>query len=128
MPLTLNVGLSKKIGQPDYGSIGASCNVQVELPASMIFDDPQAFQRQVRQAYSACTQAVADELSRHQQVNDPPAPCAKQHTKANPPGKDTATSGNGEAKATAGSNGANGHQASEKQLTYLRQLSGQIEG
>ncbi len=129
MPLTLNVGLSKKIGQPDYSSIGASCNVQVELPANMIFDDPEAFQRQVRQAYSACTQAVADELARYQQANDPLAPCVrKQHAKTNPAGKDTATNGNDEAKATAGGNGTNGHQASEKQLTYLRQLSGQIEG
>jgi hypothetical protein len=67
MPLTLNVGISKKIGQPDFGSLGASCNVQVELPSNVIFDDLEAFQRQVRQAYSACTQAVTEELSRHQQ-------------------------------------------------------------
>lgn len=35
MPITLNVGLSKKIGLPDYGSLGASCNVQVELDGSL---------------------------------------------------------------------------------------------
>jgi hypothetical protein len=67
MPLTLNVGISKKIGQPDFGSLGASCNVQVELPSNVIFDDLEAFQRQVQQAYSACTQTVTKELSRHQQ-------------------------------------------------------------
>ena len=36
MPLTLNVGLSKQIGQPDYGSLGASRNVQVELDGGIM--------------------------------------------------------------------------------------------
>jgi hypothetical protein len=34
MPLRLHVGLTKKIGQPDYGSLGASCSVEVELDQS----------------------------------------------------------------------------------------------
>lgn len=72
MPLTLNVGLSKKIGQPDFGSLGASCNVAVELPHNLIAD-PEAFHRQVQAAYAACRQAVNDELVRHQQGQTPVA-------------------------------------------------------
>ena len=35
MPMKLSVGLNKKIGQPDYGRVGAFCSVDVELdPAS----------------------------------------------------------------------------------------------
>ncbi len=64
MPLTLNVGMSRKLGQPDYGSIGASCNVSVELDVSLLTGDPDGFQRHVRNAYAACSRAVNDELAR----------------------------------------------------------------
>lgn len=67
MPTVLNVGLSKKIGLPDYGSLGASCNVQVELDATLLQGDLETFHRHVRNAYVACRQAVQDELTRHAQ-------------------------------------------------------------
>jgi len=66
MPLTLNVGLSKKIGLPDYGSLGVSCNVQVELDQALLLHDLDGFQQKVKQAYIACHQAVNDELNRQQ--------------------------------------------------------------
>ena len=47
MPLKLNVGTCKKIGQPHYGSLGASCYVEIELDQSLIFDDVDAFQQRV---------------------------------------------------------------------------------
>ena len=31
MPMKLNVGVSRKVGLPDYGSVGASCNLELEL-------------------------------------------------------------------------------------------------
>lgn len=36
MPLTLNVGLTKKVGEPNYGSRGASVNVATELDAALV--------------------------------------------------------------------------------------------
>src|SRR5438445_289041 len=66
MPLTLNVGLSKKVGLPDYGSLGVSCNVQVELDSTLLLNDADGFQHKVRQAYLACHQAVHEELQRQQ--------------------------------------------------------------
>ena len=50
MPLKLNVGTCKKIGQPHYGSLGASCNVEIELDQSLLFDDLDAFQERVMHA------------------------------------------------------------------------------
>jgi hypothetical protein len=69
MPLKLNVGLSKKVGLPDYGSLGASCNIELELDAHLLTRDGALFQQQVRQAFAACSQAVEDELARQSPAN-----------------------------------------------------------
>jgi hypothetical protein len=64
MPLKLSVGLTKKVGMPNYGSLGASCHVEVELAGSILQHDSDRFQRHVRNAFSACRRAVMDELAR----------------------------------------------------------------
>ncbi len=48
MPLQLSVGLSKKRGLPDYGSIGAACSVTVELDGSLLNQDLESFHHQVK--------------------------------------------------------------------------------
>jgi len=120
MPLKLNVGLSKKIGLPDYGSIGASCSVEVELenlPAA----DLEKFQANVRRAYVACAQAVNDELARHRPAAASAGEQPSQVSPEKPAPSDTA---NGHRNA----NGAGAHRASQKQLDYAGQLAGQIRG
>lgn len=117
MPLTLNVGVNKKIGLPDYGSLGTTCHVEVEVDSGLIFDDLDAFHHKVQQAYVACAQAVNDELARQQGSTLPasqPQPLARTNA--------AATNGNGH------SNGSNGTSASQKQLNYANQLAGQIKG
>jgi hypothetical protein len=71
MPLKLNVGVTRKLGLPEYSSIGASCSVELELDARLLEADLDAFQAQIRDVYIACNQAVNDELARHQTT---PAP------------------------------------------------------
>jgi hypothetical protein len=66
MPLKVSVGLTKKIGQPDYGSLGASCHVEYEADSVLLFQDLDTFHKQVKAAFVACKQAVNDELHRHQ--------------------------------------------------------------
>jgi len=65
MPLKISVGLCKKAGLPDYGSIGANCNVEFEVYQSLLENDPAVFHQRVAKAYSACRQAIDDELGRH---------------------------------------------------------------
>ncbi len=63
MPLTLNVGIARKLGQPGYSSIGASCHLEVELENGLL-GDPEGLQGKIRQAYRACARAVQQELDR----------------------------------------------------------------
>jgi hypothetical protein len=66
MPLKLNVGVARKVGLPDYGSVGASCNIELELDAGLLERDLEGFHAQVRGIYVAAHQAVQDELARLQ--------------------------------------------------------------
>ena len=66
MPLKLNVGLSRKVGLPRYGSVGASCAVEVELDQGLLFHDIDTLHQKVQEAFAACRQAVAEELDRQE--------------------------------------------------------------
>ena len=81
MPLRLNVGVSKKLGLPAYSSIGASCNLDLELENG-ILRDPAGFRDQVRDAFLAARKAVDDELARLRAQADPqprPGPIAEHN-------------------------------------------------
>jgi hypothetical protein len=118
MPLKLNVGLSKKIGLPDYGSLGASCHVEVELDGFLLQHDVDTFHRHVKNADVACAQAVNDELARERTGDQ----ATHQETvAAEVPPPHSPPNGNG-------SSGNNGHHASQKQLDYINQLARQIKG
>ncbi len=72
MPMTLKVGLAKKIGQPDFGSLGASCDIELELDGGLLFNDLEGLQQKIQTAYVACRQAVNDELAGRCRSEVPP--------------------------------------------------------
>ena len=121
MPLKLNVGVARKIGQPDYGSLGASCHVEVELDGALLQDDLNEFHRHVRNAYVACRQAVNDELAR--QESDSAGSQSRPAGQSEP--RPTSSRANGN---HGNGNASNGHLASQKQRNYANQLAGQIPG
>lgn len=126
MPLKLNVGLSKKVGLPDYGSLGASCHLEVELTGTSLDNNLEGFHAKVARAFSACRQAVADELARHDpDGRQQPANGSRAHNGAVTPAQSVGGNSNGQQTQCTGSAL---HRASTKQLDYARQLAGQIRG
>lgn len=102
MPLKLSAGLNKKVGLPNYSSLGAACHVELELDSALL-QSPDALQTQVALAYEVCRRAVEAELAR--EPTEPAA--ANDHS-------------NGHAEAAL--------PATDRQLAYARQLATEIPG
>jgi len=62
MPLKLNCGFSRKVGEPDYGSRGASVNLELELEFGLV-NEPDRLQERIRQLFRLAKASVDDELN-----------------------------------------------------------------
>lgn len=63
MPLKLNIGLSRKVGEDNYGSRGASINLEVELDQGVL-NDPEQLRCRVQDLYQLARSSVDEELRR----------------------------------------------------------------
>ncbi|ADB18072.1 hypothetical protein Psta_3408 [Pirellula staleyi DSM 6068] len=61
MPLTMNVGLNRKVGEANYGSRGASVNLEVELESSLV-REPDQLREKIRYLFRLAKEAVEEEL------------------------------------------------------------------
>ena len=61
MPLKLNVGLSRKVGEANYGSRGASVNLELELDSSIV-SEPGRLQERIRKMFVLAKQSIDEEL------------------------------------------------------------------
>ena len=91
MPLKLNVGASKKVGEANYGSRGASVNLELELDGTLI-TEPARLQEKIRQLFGLVRTALAEELNGGNGHAQQPA----QHEPAPPVSHPQPSNGNGQ--------------------------------
>jgi hypothetical protein len=125
--MKVNVGLTKKIGLRDYGSLGATCAVEFESDHGLL-DDLDGFHQRVKNVFAACRQAVNDELARQQSAVAPSSGTSNGQTNAEAAVQPVSTANAKPQNGSGDNRTGNGHLASEKQVTYLRQLAKQVEG
>jgi hypothetical protein len=61
MPMRLNVGASRKVTDNNYGSRGASVNLELELDASLVAE-PHKLQERIRDLFDLVRTSLAEEL------------------------------------------------------------------
>jgi hypothetical protein len=61
MPLKLNVGLSRKVGERNYGSRGASVDIEVELGSALVKNTGK-LQERIRQLFALVRVSLSEEL------------------------------------------------------------------
>ncbi|MDG3005934.1 hypothetical protein [Paludisphaera mucosa] len=82
--MKLTIGYSKKIGLADYGSFGATCGLEVELPDPDPHAAAGAFDRRARAAFAACAGAVQEELDRRREDGAVARPEARRGRRIRP--------------------------------------------
>ena len=60
--IKLNAGVSRKVGEPNYGSRGASVNVELELESAVV-NDTEALHEKIRKLFALAKRSVDEELS-----------------------------------------------------------------
>jgi hypothetical protein len=62
MPLKVNVGLSRKIGEANYGSRGANVNIEMEFDSTLV-SEPGKLQSRIRQLFGLMRASLSEELN-----------------------------------------------------------------
>jgi hypothetical protein len=90
--LKLNIGASKKVGEQNYGSRGASVNLEIELDTGLL-TEPAKLQEKIRQLFGVARQSLAEELNGNGNGNGHGQPASNGTSKAAPPGNGNGNNG-----------------------------------
>src|SRR5882757_4038610 len=108
--LKLNAGLSRKVGEPDYGSRGASVNLELEVEGHLVGDSDALLDR-IRKLFSLARVAVDEELNGHRPTT----------------GNDRINGSNGDAGNGTRSRNGNGRPATASQLRAIRSICDRLK-
>ncbi|MBI1314471.1 hypothetical protein GC176_24525 [bacterium] len=120
MPMKLNVGLSRKVGEPGFGSRGASVNLELELDSSLV-DDPDRLRERIRQLYHLAKSSVDEEL---QQAGPPPANGSNGHGSHSLDRYRMNGNGHGNGSNGSASNGHGPRRATGSQVKAIHAIAG----
>ncbi len=115
--LKLNVGYSRKVGEPDFGSRGASINVEVELDAGVI-REPDRLRGQIQQLFEVAETSVNEELH-SAQANVSRSP----QNGANGKGQNGHRNGDANGSSNGGSRNGNGRLATQSQVRAIHAIA-----
>ena len=120
--IKLNCGISRKVGEPNYGSRGASVNVELELESSAA-QDAGALHEKIRKLFAVAKASVNEELGLASGSAGPAGP-------GTPPAARPPANGQASGRSAPGANGgkgANGDRpATESQLRAIRSICGRL--
>ena len=72
--MKITIGVNQKVGQPNYGSAGASCEIVLDLAEQSVSEHPESLVDEIRRAYALAQQAVFEQLERQAANNAPTNP------------------------------------------------------
>ncbi|TWT56537.1 hypothetical protein [Allorhodopirellula solitaria] len=65
MTTRLSVGVTRKVGQPNYGSACATCQLEIEIDSTLMNDHADTLTERIRRTFAICRREVDTELSQH---------------------------------------------------------------
>lgn len=86
MPVKLNVGLSRKVSDTNYGSRGASVNVELEADSALV-TEPSKLQERLRHLFSLVRTSLDAELNGVSNGHPPPDHSNGNGNGHSPPGR-----------------------------------------
>jgi hypothetical protein len=144
----MNVGFSRKVGEANFGSRGASVNLEIEVESGVV-REPDKLQAKINYLFDLAKASVDAQLNGGSQVQQQSLPVGgngNNGNNGNNGGNGTYANGNGNGNGNSNggfsnanqanggngynghSNGSNGHRASDKQINFASQLAKGIRG
>ena len=100
MPIKINIGVCRKVGEANFGSRGASINLEAELDASIV-SDQHRFKARVRSLYAMARRSVNEELNITSEESDAESSSPRASNDPSPRNGFSASNRTGVAHATA---------------------------